>query len=146
MQIVIFNDCIGHYRMTHVDSNELDITVINAIKKYDIVSYFGNMVLNSGDTPLSKHDYINNIHVDSLSLDNIKYVFNDKEYDIVSSTNLIPFLTTLKPIMIRNKTNNPITILFNRYYISNQVRDKFLNNVVYDGNNIYYYGEIHSTD
>jgi hypothetical protein len=77
--------------MTYVDSTELDLAVVNAIKKYDIVSYFGDMVLNSGDTALLKYDYINNIHTNSNSLDDIKYVINNKEYDITSSINIIPF-------------------------------------------------------
>jgi hypothetical protein len=47
--------------------------------------------------------------------------------------------------MISNKTYTPVTILFNRYYINDNLRNQFLNNVVYDGNNIYYYGEFHDS-
>lgn len=141
MNTISFDELIQSYKMEHVHT----YTMAGAIgmtlgKKYDVLSFYGHMVLNPGDTPCIVRDYITDIK----SVEPLYYVVDDKEYQVNSSTKMLSFLTPLKQVMFRNKTDRVINISFKRFIIKHELVNKFIRDIVEDNGHCYYYGEIHT--
>lgn len=135
-----YDELIKNYNIGNIETDDIHQVILEFIeKKYDILSSNGSLDLNPGDTCLYVRDYISNIQSDTQ----LYYIIDDKEYVILPSTKILKFLSPLKPIFIRNKTNAIQKIKFKKWIIKLEIINKLTHIPVKEGDDLYYYGEVH---
>jgi len=135
-----FDELIKNYYIGHIDIDKYSIALDEFItKKYDIMSFYGSIILRPGNTILYTRDYISNIKGE-----NVCYIVDNLEYTIDESTRLFPFLSPLKPIILNNKNEFDTTIIFKRWIIKLNLIDNLLTQDIKENSCNYYYGEIRS--
>lgn len=141
MKVNTFDEYIKDYTVGHHNTLNYEEALNKFIeKKYDIISFNGSLTLNPGDTILYTRDYISNIRIDVP----IYYVVNGIEFPVTDNTRLLPFLTPLNQIILRNKTGMVQNITFKRWFIRKEISDQIIHRPVSDGSHFYCYGEIHN--
>lgn len=139
--MVSFDEFINTFNIKHIETDDKSLALNEFIeKKYDILSYNGSLELKPGDSLLFIRDFVSNIQ----SYVPIYYVIDDKEYLIMPSTKILKFLSPLKPIFLRNKTNEVQHINFKKWLVKLEIIDKLSHITVRDSGILYYYGEAHN--
>lgn len=136
-----FDEYVKNYKFGHCNETEYSIALYEFItKKYDIMSYFDHIYLKPGDTVLFMRDFISDIKINEP----VYFVVDKIEYLITDKTRIFPFLSALKPIILRNKTNDIQSIRFKRWFVKMNIIDSLRTNVIHEGDHYYFYGEIHN--
>lgn len=135
----IFNNLIQDHKIINTTLQLKEAYILFYAGKYDIISCIGTLCIVPGDNQIFTRDYISNIIPDNdlyLVVDNI-------EKKITYSDNILTFLSPLKAIIIRNKSDKIINITFRQFLVKQDIINKLLLCIVYDNNTYYHYGEIH---
>ena len=134
---------LNEYKCDHIDSSDF-MTIFTELveKKYNIVSCYGNLVLNSGDTVIFVRDFISNI----TPHDKLFFIVDDKEFKITDSTRLFMFLSPLKPILLRNKNDHKIEITFKKWILNIAIKDLLYNKIIHEGYHVYFNGSINNLE
>jgi hypothetical protein len=138
--MVLFNDYLKELSHTHDDSIVNISDAYRKLSDYDLVSYNSHIMLRPGDTPFIIRDFIDNI----CNFSNVFIVVNNVEVPITDDTKILPFLTPLNVIILRNKNDIDVVITFRKFVMTVDLSDKLLYKLVDDSNFEYYYGCIHN--
>ncbi len=140
MPLKTFDDYISEYKIITIDTQEFRNAYLEMINNnYDIVKFKNSITILPGDTMILTRDYIANIY----SEEPIYYVIDNTEFLINDNTRLFTFLTSLKPINLRNKTKKSQTINFDRYLVKPGILENIIHFVIHENNVNYVYGEVH---
>lgn len=139
--MILFDEVTKIYKFGHIETDD-NVSALKEFidKKYDIMSYYGSLYLNPGDTILFIRDYISDIKSDIP----IYYTIDDEEYLILNETRLLKFLSPLKSIYLRNKTDKIQLITFKRWTVKAEILDKLIVLPIKEEGHFYFYGEIHN--
>lgn len=143
MKNQIFDDIIKEYNIGHINEFQYDNAMRYFIeKKYDIMSFYGSLTITPGDNIVYTRDYISDIQIDNP----LYYVVNDTEFPITDKTRILSFLTPLKQVVIRNKTDKCQRITFKRWFIRLDLANQLDYILIKDGPHYYCYGEIYNNE